>query len=490
MIDDLQAILLANAKNHPGRLAVDGGKLGQLTYGELFGAAAHRAETLVGFRSVGILSNRRPETYCAVLACFLAGVAFTPLNPKFPSARLAKIADLSEVDFVYCDSSTVGAATEMDISFEELPAPPELASGSTKLPVARETVAAETVYRMFTSGSTGEPKGVPIPYGALDHYVRAIRELISFPEASRFSQLFDLSFDLSMHDIFVALANGSTIVPASDLNLMMPHSYVAKQRIDVWFSVPMLAMVAARGLADKIPEHRLQLGLFCGEALPIDYVSRFRALMEDGAPVWNLYGPTEATIAFTARQVPRGNVNWRMAPLGEPFGANRIALLDDQSAVRPVTEGSAGELLLGGPQVFRGYVPHRMDPFCRIGDDVFYRSGDIVRFHEGELHFTGRADGQVKIRGMRIELPEIESAFRNVLGCDTAAAVVHGDQDCAEIRVAYTRLEKLDSIRALAEVLPEYMLPARIWHLPELPVNQNGKVDRKTLGSMEWPTEP
>lgn len=480
MSDWLRQQLISVSQEFPDRLAVDGGKAGQLTYRELYGLASAISEAVAAHGSVGILSNRRPEAYVAVLACYLGGIPFTPLNPKFPEERLRKIIELSDVSLVLHDTTTTGLADELGAAAHAIDLY-GIQSASAMVEVSEDAIA----YRMFTSGSTGEPKGVPIPVSALTHYVRAIGETLSLPDEGRYSQLFDLSFDLSIHDIFVTFANGGTLVPANEINLLMPHTYIAKQQIDVWFSVPMLAMSAARGLAGTEPAHCLKLALFCGEALPMDYVRGFRDLMEDGAPLWNLYGPTEATIAFTAKLIDPSYRTDGVATLGDAFGDNEIAILDETGTVQPVSEGATGELLLAGPQVFAGYQPPRHDPFV---EGRYYRSGDIVTYRNGELEYEGRKDNQVKIRGMRIELSEIESAFRNHLDCDSAAAIVHGELEDAEIRVAYTAPGELADTKGLEKHLPSYMIPARIWRLDELPVNANGKVDRRKLGEIEWPS--
>ena len=487
--------LLAVAEAAMRSPAVDAGRAGDFSYSQLFAAAEALIPKLAGKSAVGILSNRRPETYPAVLAAFLAGVTFVPLNPSFPPERLATIARLAAVDLVLFDSANAELADTLGLTAQALEdadttiartAAPDWDALRTALPTDDGAIA----YRLFTSGSTGEPKGVPIPVGALTHYVRHIRETVSIPQGKRFSQLFDLSFDLSMHDIFVCFASGGCLVPASDMNLLLPHAYAAKKRIEVWFSVPMLAMTAARGLATagKEPEHRIALAQFCGEPLPMDYVRGFRALMQPGAPVWNLYGPTEATIAFTAQRMDDSEESNAIATLGEPFGANALALLADDGSIGPLREGARGELLLGGPQVFGGYAPARHDPFVAGEDGArWYRSGDSVAMQDGKLHHRGRIDSQVKLRGHRIELAEIESAFRNRMGCEAAAAIVHGEADAAEIRVAYEAGADIEDLAPVAAALPGYMVPARTLRLDALPLNANGKVDRRRLAEMTWP---
>ncbi len=492
--------LLDQARRHPDRAAIDGGKDEPLSYAELFtiiGSLVAELGAMKNARAIGIVSNRSAEAYCGALAAYFSGATFVPLNPGFPEERLAKIVELAGVDYLFCDSSSLGLAQKLappqlnlTPMIEGPPAP--VADMADRIEAGLAIEPDAIAYQMFTSGSTGEPKGVPIPYSALDHYVRTLRERIAFPDGARFSQLFDLSFDLSIHDIFVTFASGGTLVPAGQMDLMMPHAFIDRKRIDIWFSVPMLAMQAARGAKAPKSDHRLTMALFCGEALPMDYVARFRPFVADGGPIYNLYGPTEATIAFTVRELEDSDTAFAIAPLGEVLGDNRIALLDDEGGVVPVAPGGEGELLLGGPQVFGGYDPDRgIQCFVESqSGERFYRSGDRVRRDDGGLHHLGRIDGQVKLRGHRIELGEIEAAFREAFGCDAAAAIVWGERDAGEIRLAYTGSGEVADLGPLAARLPDYMVPKRIWRRDSLPVNVNGKVDRKALGEMTWPDAP
>ncbi|MEM1201008.1 MAG: AMP-binding protein, partial [Pseudomonadota bacterium] len=210
-------------------------------------------------KAVGILSTRRLEAYVAVLACFFAGIKFVPMNPELPVSRLQHVAEAGEVELVLFDPSTAELAGEIGVTALNVADAGDRGEGVYRAEVAQDA----TAYQMFTSGSTGAPKGVPITYGHLEHYVTQIIEALELPEGARFSQLFDLSFDLSMHDIFVTFASGGCLVPASGLDLIMPHGYMAKNKIDVWFSVPMLAMVAHRGQGAKPVAHQLQMALFC-----------------------------------------------------------------------------------------------------------------------------------------------------------------------------------------------------------------------------------
>jgi non-ribosomal peptide synthetase component F len=291
-----------------------------------------------------------------------------------------------------------------------------------------------------------------------------------------------------MHDIFVALANGGTIVPAGQMDLLMPHSYIQKKKIDYWFSVPMLAMVAARGMGDAPSTHHLTSALFCGESLPMAYARDFRQFMTEGATIWNLYGPTEATIAITAKAVDFSHDASGIVPLGVPFGDSMIAVENDAGNVIEIAEGVEGELLLGGPQVFDGYRPATAANCFTDTTPVYYRSGDLVRLTDGELLHLGRTDSQIKLRGYRIELGDVETAMRRAFDLNALACVVVGDGEARQIALAYVADADITDHTTLADHLPAYMTPQLWMRLEQMPLNVNGKIDRKALRTMEWPT--
>ena len=465
--------------------AVMHGREGVLSYTDLSRWIANlQAFIADGGETIGILASRSPSAYVSILACFLAGKRFVPLNPEFPLARLKKVMRASGIDIILFDpkaedhaksllDKTLNVAGFMTPSFE-----------GTRLPTAAPVDESAICYQMFTSGSTGEPKGVPISYASLNHYIGAIRNVLKPTSGARFSQLFDLTFDLSMHDIFLCFASGGVLVPAGQMDILMPHRYIETKKIDYWFSVPLLALSAVNGLAGGEPGHKLSSAAFCGEALPESYARHFGVFLQEGAKLWNLYGPTEATIAFTACLYPSEGFETSTVPLGEPFGQNTIAIETEVGDIVDCTEGVEGELLLSGPQVFKGYEP-AVGKAC-FADDTgrFYRSGDQVRFRSGLLEHLGRIDDQVKIRGFRIELGDIEAAFRDHFDCDTAVAVIIGEAEQAQIAVAYTRSEDIETLDAFYEVVPDYMLPKFAKRIESLPTNVNGKVDRRKIRDM------
>lgn len=462
-------------------------------------ASVSRAlETLpVRPRSIGILSNRNAETYVSILASYCLGIKFVPLNPKFPIDRLRTITALSNIDVILCDCAHENISVSLTentidtsaliIASQGTAAEDDARSRSlSSLYVTRSDT--DIAYQMFTSGSTGEPKGVPISYGNLEAYLDGISSLIDFHPGEKFSQFFDVSFDLAMHDIFVCFATGGTLVAASDMDLMMPVRFVNKNRIDVWFSVPMLGMVANRDRAELDNSHKLRLALFCGEALPMETVVDFKKLMAASGQIWNLYGPTEATIAFTARNLNEVTEDHGVAPLGSAFGTNKIAVMTSAGEINDVRSGPVeGQLLLGGSQVFEGYNPD-IDAGCFVhgGSDRYYKSGDLVNFDGRELRYRGRTDSQIKIRGFRVELGEIENAFRRTFGVKAVVAVAIPFEGSNQVCLAYVHDQVIDDVTPLSQHLPEYMIPRLVKRLTALPLNANGKVDRNKVGGEAW----
>jgi amino acid adenylation domain-containing protein len=439
--------------------------------------------------AIGILSNHRAEAYLTVLYAFISGIRFVPLNPSLPRKRLQRIVELAGVDLVVFDETHLELAAQLgrhSLDFSAIIATHQadpISAGLTDFTARPEVDAC--AYHMFTSGSTGEPKGVPISRDNLAAYVTGVTEFIPFPTRARFSQFFDLSFDLSMHDIFVALHLGGTIVPPSTLDLMMPSNYVERNKIDVWFSVPILAQVASQGYRPDKHRHKLSLALFCGEALPARYIENFRALLQPESAIYNLYGPTEATIAFTGHKIGRQDNVYPIVPIGNPFAHNRVRLYSNGEIIDTFEEGQEGELLLGGPQVFGGYRPAQApQAFVLESGLSWYRSGDLVRYRNGVLHHLGRLDDQFKIRGNRVEYGEIEAAYRQAFGLEFVVAFLHGEYENKKICLAYVGDRVIENFDAELVALPDYMQPKKLYRVKRIPTNINGKVDREELCAM------
>jgi non-ribosomal peptide synthetase component F len=348
---------------------------------------------------------------------------------------------------------------------------------------------------MFTSGTTGVPKGVAVRYDNVTAYLAAFRRFAPIHSEDRCSQFFDLSFDLSVHDMFVTWTNGACLcVPTSD-ELIDPVGFADRVSLSCWFSVPSVANMALRMRRLKpgvLP--KLRLSLFCGEPLPTSLAQTWSECAPS-AEIWNLYGPTEATIAITAHRFDPSLASTMPAtvPLGDAYaGCAAVAITADGNLA---DAGEVGEFWLGGPQISDGYINNPAELAAkfveaRIADFAFsrwYKTGDLVRrdLHWGHV-YEGRIDDQVKISGYRVELLEVEEMLRWAADTPEVAALAwpqtqSGSAEGVVGFVCGAKFEGREVIRRCRTVLPPYMAPQRIIELEALPLNANGKVDRKAL---------
>ncbi|GIH17108.1 amino acid adenylation domain-containing protein [Rugosimonospora africana] len=506
----------------------------RLTYAELRGLAERLAARLVAAhggsapRRVGLLASRSVVAYAGYLAVLRAGAAVVPLNPEHPASRIRRIVDAAGIDLVLADTAGVGA----DLGVPKLVADPDKAGGEPADPHQagggpadpgkagggpaespeptefRDAGPDDIAYIIFTSGSTGVPKGVPITHRNLNAYLGQMVSRYEIGPGSRVSGNFDLTFDGSVHDLFVTWACGGTLVVPQRAQLLSPVKAVNALRLSHWFSVPSLVSFAAR-LGTLVPGSMptLRWSLFGGEAVALDAARQWQSAAPNSR-LEVLYGPTELTIACTAYRLAADPADWPHTPNGTvPIGtclpALEFLLLDENGA-----EADHGELCARGPQRFAGYL----DPADNAGHfrpadgtadhetadhetadhetadhgtaDHWYRTGDRVAWHDGVMVHLGRIDHQIKVRGHRIELGEIEAALRRLPGVrDATVVAVQAADGEPELAAAVTGRECLPErlYAALGEHLPPYMLPRRIAVLDQLPLNANGKVDRSSL---------
>ena len=491
------------------------------TYEELGRRAASLAATLqqaeieVETPLTAVFAHRSSTAFAGVLGSLLYGHGYVPLNPTFPPDRTANMLERSECRSMIVD---VHAQSQLDdildccshrmvIVLPDAPTVSEFAArwphhaflGSSDLasadhwqpsPVSEDDIA----YLLFTSGSTGLPKGVMVAHRNVTSFCDWAVSRYEINHEDRLSQLFEMTFDLSVFDMFVAWERGACVCCASRADTLTPARYVLEENLTVWFSVPSSALLMKKlRMLEPAAFANLRVSLFCGEALPTE-VAQAWAQAAPNSVVENLYGPTELTIACAAyrwdsdsspKECERGVV-----PIGWPF-AHMEAFVADESLYE-VEPGAEGELLMTGPQLTMGYwqAPERTrDAFVQPEGRArtYYRTGDLVKrpSQDGPMVYLGRLDNQVKIHGHRVELGEVEAAIREVAAVDIAIAVgwpvtVSG----ADAIVAFLADRSADValIRKQLEArLPSYMVPRRINLLPEFPLNANGKVDRSSL---------
>jgi amino acid adenylation domain-containing protein len=499
-----------------------------LTYAELHHAAAQLAAVIQEARGpgaphqhfqCGLWVSRTPTAYTGLLASLMVGSAYVPLNPRIPCDRLRDILSASAIDTVIIDHRSAAAAVQLlkgsprrlTVLLPDTTAPEEWlrhAPGHqyiTQVDIERTTalvaptpeLAADYgAYLLFTSGTTGAPKGVLISHANALAYLNSVTERYRPGPEDRFSQLFDFSFDLSVHDMFLAWGAGACLYCAPENGLAGIGDFIRKCGLTFWLSVPSTAAFMRQMRMLKPGSYpTLRWSLFCGEPLPMGLARTWR----DAAPnsiVENLYGPTEATVAFTAYRLPKEPCAeldaLPTAPIGMPLPGQKTMLIDDDG--NPLRDGEVGELCLGGSQVAGGYwraadlTARRFQPpqCADAAGTRWYRTGDLAVMSKHGLIFRGRIDRQTKIRGYRVELLEVENAMRVAAETDTVGAVPWpiGDGGLALGVVGFvagSQKSAAEIVDGCRDSLPSYMVPSHIHRVNDWPLNTNGKTDYKSL---------
>src|SRR5215467_7053992 len=472
------------------------------------------------FPYVAVWAHRSQTAYAGVLGAIAAGKGYVPLNPKFPLERTRRMLALSGCTVLIvgkeCLPHLPGLLQTVDRPLTVILETPDILPNLLSQNSHHQFIFVEQVrdregfslregatpsslaYLLFTSGSTGVPKGVPISQGNVWAYVDYICRRYEVNEHDRFSQQFDLTFDLSAHDMFVCWERGGSLHCVPEKSVMAPAKFIRDHQLTMWFSVPSVAgLLMKMHLLSSNCFPSLRYSLFCGEPLPASYAQSWQEAAPNSV-VENLYGPTEATIAIAHYRWEAENsfedcVN-DIVPIGQVFEGQQFRVTDSRG--ESVSFGNPGELCLSGSQVATGYWndPEKTKKqFVRLpgaDDQLWYRTGDLVRQGaKGNLCYLGRTDQQVKIRGYRVELQEIEAVLRRACGTDQVVSVPWPVRNgSAEGVVAFVSgLKALDQRHILAicgDALPDYMVPKKIYLVDELPLNPNQKIDRGKLSNL------
>jgi amino acid adenylation domain-containing protein len=464
-------------------------------------------------RRVGVLGYRSETSYLGTLASLFAGAAFVPLNPRFPVRRTRAMIEMADLDALLVDSASV---SQVQVLTTGLSHPPAVLTPATTAAEAMckvmfdcsaladaEPLATlptllpdDIAYLLFTSGSTGAPKGVPITHANVTSFLDTNLKRYKLGPNDRLSQTFDQTFDLSIFDLFMAWASGARACAMQPIELVAPASFINRHGITVWFSVPSLAIMMQKSkLLKPNTMPSLRWSLFCGESLPLATAEAWQQAAPNST-VENLYGPTELTIACAAyRWDPDhspGECVQGLVPIGTIYPGLSVQLVDDE--LQLVLDGQPGELCVAGPQTFPGYwrAPDLTEVHTVILDGMdgrpahYYRTGDLMRrLPNGNYAFLGRRDHQIKLRGYRIELSEIEAALR-CAGCIEAVVLPLPEAHHPEVIVAYVSgVTNTSGLAAyVRDFLPSYMVPNAIHSLEHMPLNANGKIDRHALSQM------
>jgi non-ribosomal peptide synthetase component F len=368
-----------------------------------------------------------------------------------------------------------------------------------RLPRCVRPLDAHVAYLVFTSGSSGQPKGVAISHANLSAYMQNFRALAAPLVDDRVATTYELTFDVALHDLMNAWWSGATLVVMPERAMMAPARFILDQRITVWFSVASFAMLLQKqGLLRPGLFPALRVSMLCGEALPVATAAAW-ASAAPNSQLFNVWGPTETTmeLSFYRWDVERSADDCRrgLVPIGTPFADHTHLLLGDDG--EEVVSAGAGELYVSGPQVGLGYWQddeRTAANFVRLAgrEGTWYKTGDRVeRDVMGVYHFVSRVDFMVKVRGHRIELGEVENALRMASGVDLVAVIPRPAADgLAQGLIGFVCQpdENGNSQQQIRERLhahlPRAWIPEEIRLLPELPLNANRKLDRSALAAL------
>jgi D-alanine--poly(phosphoribitol) ligase subunit 1 len=455
-----------------------------LTYGEL----RRRSDGLASYltkrfgddrRPIAVLGHREPEMLIAFLGVVKSGRPYVPIDTALPQTR---------IDQILASSHAALSLTPDQIrrfSAGELHGPTTLVEQN------------DPFYILFTSGSTGEPKGVIITLACLEHFISwMLAEQHFSKRAEVFLNQAPFSFDLSVMDLYCSLATGGTLFSISrDLieNPKMLYRALAGSGVTTWVSTPSFAQMCL--IEDKFAEAmlpRVQRFLFCGETLAPQIAAQLLARFPQ-AQVWNMYGPTEATVATTSIHIDGAILEkYSPLPVGRVMPGTKIFIVDENSAELSANE--RGEIIIAGPNVSPGYVG-RPDLATRAFFEYrglrAYKTGDLGRFRDALLFFEGRIDEQIKLSGYRIELGDVEANLRALPTVRDAVVIPVIKSGAAQSLTAFVTLlarnETSDFMLAhnlrsqLGQRLPVYMLPRKFVFLDAFPMTANGKLDRAAL---------
>ncbi|HEV2852269.1 MAG TPA: amino acid adenylation domain-containing protein [Thermoanaerobaculia bacterium] len=499
------------ARANPGAMALVAGEDGeqQMSYGELDRQAnrlAHHLRSLgVGPEvRVALCLERSPWMIVGLFAILKAGGAYVPLDPAYPRERLDYLLTDTAAPVLVTEQRLLAAFGEQALSRVRVVSldadRSRIAACPDSAPEDRAT-AEGLAYVIYTSGSTGRPKGVMVRHGALADFTAALRAEYAVSPADRVLQFASISFDTSAEEIYPCLTAGGTLVLRSHGMMRSSADFLATCRAR---GITLLDLPTAywHGLTADLVDAKdwppaMARVIVGGERALPERVAAWKRQIGTQVRLWNTYGPTETTVCSTVCDLepfPGSLDGLREVPIGRPVLGTRAYVLD--ARLEPVPVGVPGELCLGGAGVARGYLDRPdltadrflPDPFTATAGARLYRTGDLVRWlPSGQLEFLGRIDRQVKVRGFRVELGEIEAVLAGHPAVREVAVLAREDQPGERRLVAYVapcpeREAAAGELRDfLKERLPEHMVPTAFVTLPALPLNSSGKVDRRAL---------
>lgn len=438
-------------------------------------------------KNVGLITNDDLETYASIIALWLEGKAYVPLSQEIPKDR-------NRNNILQADIKTIIDSSDVPL-FPELNCIPSKNLRETKINIIpKKTLGSDSAYILFTSGTTGQPKGVVITRDNLSNFVDSFWKLeLTINENDRCLQMFELTFDLSIMSYLIPLLRGACIytIPKDKMKYAFINELMDEHNLTFALMVPSI-LHFLRPYFDEIHCPDMKYSLFCGEALHQDIVEEWSKCLPN-AKIINLYGPTENTIFCTYYNVERETKiksKNGICSIGKPMNGTFTLIIDDNNLVLP--EHEVGQLCLGGTFLSPGYLNNadkNKESFFVMEHEGknkrFYKTGDLCYYdEEGDIFYLGRTDFQTKISGFRVELSEIEFHVKTFLEKKNAIALTLSDEIGNKeigLVVESETFNIAPLLKHLKTKIPVYMIPRRIEFIDTFPINTNGKTDRKKL---------
>lgn len=504
--DSLYTLLAAAARRRPDHVAID--YLGtHMTYAELDRQASLVARFLTARgvgpgQRIGFCFRKCPEALVCLFGIIRTGATYVPFDPQLPPTRINALLHHCDIRCMVADASIAGIE---GLDWRVVARPAGEPAAADIVPLADILASASTADSpvlapadditsiLYTSGSTGEPKGVMITTKSLLHFAQWGVDTFDITSTDRISNHAPYSFDLSTFDIFAAVRAGATMCPVPETAHSYPSRlarFIAQERITLWYSVPWsLVLMGMRGSLHTLDLSHLRHVLFAGEVMPPEHLRVLMKLIPN-ATWWNLYGPTETNVCTYHKVEPADLDRPEGVPIGRPITNTRSWIVDLNGL--PVPAGEPGELVISGPTLFRGYFNNpkgTREVFLSAPDGSrAYRTGDnVIDRGDGVLLFLGRCDRMVKVRGYRIELAEVEKVVAEHPAVAEVAVLAVRDSILSNTLAGFVSLRDGHEVTGgeLAAYcrrhLPYYMIPTKWRFLDRLPRNPHGKIDLTRL---------
>lgn len=453
---------------------------------------SYLAQRVDAHNAVVVYMEKRAYNIPAFFGAAYAGCFYVPIDSQMPAERINLILQTLHPSIIIYDDITEKNIEEVSNGIEIVHYRDAVSCdiNQEKLEKIRTlTKSTDLLYVLFTSGSTGVPKGVTISHAAVIDFMDWVCERYSLDETTVLCNQAPFYFDASVPDVFIPLKTGATVYIPPKMYYTFPKKilqYIADNSINtlVWVPSALCNVVNCKAF-DVVAPQSIRLVIFCGEVMPCKHLNVWRKYIPEALYV-NMYGPTEATYACMYYDIDREFDDDAKLPLGKACENSEIILITDDD--READDGEIGEICILGQCLANGYYNNQektsevfvQNPLNKKWIELMYRTGDLAYKNNGEIVFAGRKDYQIKRLGHRIELGEIENAIMSIDAVEVACCVYDSVQ--SDIIAIYTgKIERGEVSRLVEEKLPNYMLPTRYEHLTTMPMNLNGKIDRAML---------